>query len=217
MKTANQTNLTDFDSWSTNLSYDTLYVDCGPRQFSIHVLGGGSIHLVDVTNAAKRGKKCTVVRVDVPWETRQETNAQCVFFNSIRLHNWNIERLFDAIVADPSGHGASIDQKDAIRTYSPYSKPLPLKATPKKWTVELAIRALMNGQFEGLRCNGVYTDDYAYDAASNFNRGEIQNAEAFAARVMSCPSGWRVWPNSDGSILHLNCHSFDSNEFKPRI
>lgn len=100
----------------------------------------------------------------------------------------------------------------AIRIFSPFAQVNPLPHAPKKWTVAHVVRALMAGQFRKLKCNGVYTDDYAFDAGADFQRGEIKNAVAFARRIMESPSGW--WASAgDGGIVSICCHHFDSNEF----
>lgn len=102
-------------------------------------------------------------------------------------------------------------ERKAIRVFSPFAKVKPLPAKPAKWTVAHVVRALMAGQFSSLKCNGVYSDDYAYDAAVNFHQGEIKNAVAFARRIMENPSGW--WAHEDSDSVSICCHHFDSNEF----
>lgn len=103
-------------------------------------------------------------------------------------------------------------ENQAIRVWSPFAKVKPLPQAPKKWTIPHVIRALMAGQFTYLKCNGVYTDDYAFDAAVNFQAGKIKNAVAFARRIMESPSGW--WTSERDGIVSICCHHFDSNEFK---
>ena len=46
----------------------------------------------------------------------------------------------------------------------------PLTSEPKKWTLPHVARAIINGQFTGLKSDGTYTDDYAFDAAVNFQQ-----------------------------------------------
>ena len=103
-------------------------------------------------------------------------------------------------------------ENQAIRIWSPFASVKPLPAAPKKWTVAHVVRALMAGQAVNLKCNGVYSDDYAYDAAVNFHQGPIKNAVAFARRIMESPSGW--WAMERGGWISICCHSFDSNEFQ---
>jgi hypothetical protein len=85
-----------------------------------------------------------------------------------------------------------------------------------KWTLRHAIRALVNGQFEWLKCTGYYTDDYAWDMAMNYRQGEIPDAVSFAADVLESPSGWWV-SGREENVVYMCCHSFDNNEFKFKV
>ena len=102
--------------------------------------------------------------------------------------------------------------RQAIRVWSPFATLNPLPCAPKKWTVAHVVRALMAGQYQSLKCNGVYTDDYAFDAGVNYQQGEIKNGVAFARRIMESPSGW--WASERDGVVSICCHHFDSNEFK---
>jgi hypothetical protein len=87
-----------------------------------------------------------------------------------------------------------------------------LKAAPAKWTLPHVYKALMNGQFSALRCTGKYSDDYAYDNAINFGKGDFsERAADFVRRIMEAPSGWRTYAN--GAVVSVCCHSFDCNDF----
>ena len=104
----------------------------------------------------------------------------------------------------------------SIRVWSPFATVKPLPEPPKKWTVAHVVRALLSGQFSHLQCHGVYSDDYAYDNAVNFHRGDFSDhAIAFARRILESPSGW--WASERGEAaghVSICCHSFDSNSFK---
>lgn len=104
------------------------------------------------------------------------------------------------------------ESRRAARVWSPFARVNPLPAQPAKWTIPHVVRALLCGQFTNLKCNGVYSDDYAYDAAVNFHQGEIKNATAFARRIMESPSGW--WASESNGEVSICCHSFDSNSFR---
>ena len=110
-------------------------------------------------------------------------------------------------------------ERSSIRVWSPFATVKPLPEPPKKWTVAHVVRALLCGQFSNLKCEGVYTDDYAYDAAVNFHIGEFGSrpgaAVAFARRILESPSGW--WASVRGEAaghVSICCHHFDSNSFK---
>lgn len=100
------------------------------------------------------------------------------------------------------------------RTFSPFAleRLKPLKEVPRKWNLTYAKRALANGQFTNLRCNGRYSDDYAYDAAVDFHKGPIA-AMPMLEDLVTSPSGW--WSSYDEKTKSVNvcCHSFDSNSF----
>jgi hypothetical protein len=62
-------------------------------------------------------------------------------------------------------------------------------------------------------CNGVYSDDYAFDAAMNYRRGELSEEAVLemADLIERSPSGWwcSAWQTED-KTLRLGCHSFKS-------
>jgi hypothetical protein len=111
-----------------------------------------------------------------------------------------------------------MSEHEGIRTFSPFvvNRFKPLTEVPKKWTMAHCKRALANGQFLKLRCNGVYSDDYAFDDAVNYRRGPVDSL-VMLEKVVSSPSGWRTSLDSTGNVFHLNCHTFDSNSAVLRI
>jgi len=82
---------------------------------------------------------------------------------------------------------------------------------PKKWTLTDVVRALTCGQADDVRCDGKYTDDYAWDNAENFGKGPT-SALHLARRIAERPSGWRVYAKDNGRIS-VGCHHFDYNSF----
>ena len=46
------------------------------------------------------------------------------------------------------------------------------------------VRVLVNGQYENLRKNSYYTDDYAWDNACNFREGLIKNVIEFTRKII---------------------------------
>ena len=74
------------------------------------------------------------------------------------------------------------------------------------------LKILRSGKVR-VTCKGSYTDDYKYDADTNFGRGVLSDdAVARLARdIERSPSGW--WCSAyqrDEGELHLGCHSFKS-------
>ena len=103
------------------------------------------------------------------------------------------------------------------RTFSPFAldRIKPLRAIPDKWTMRHVYAAIINNQFSTLKCDGVYSDDYAFDDAANYHKGEIAHPLAFIRRIIEHPSGWHCFVSS--GWVHVGCHSFDNNSFLPAI
>lgn len=114
---------------------------------------------------------------------------------------------FESIEAD--GIRIHRDSRNALRVFNPnhLDRFKPLKELPKKWSIAHAVRALVNGQASAYR-DYRYTDDYAYDAAYDYAKGEV-DALKFAKDLIEEPSGWRAYSNSNGYV-NVCCHSFES-------
>ena len=163
--------------------------------------------LEDITNAGKPGKECYTYRLNGDMNALRvlyEQNFDDVFFE-IATNNLKNVTVY-------KGKKRAIDVFNPITIKETYK---PLKEAPKKWTLTHAIRAIVNFQFEDLKCNGVYTDDYAWDNAVNFQRKQIENTAPFLQKIIESKSGWRVY-DYDNEI-HINCHTFDMNSFKFKI
>ncbi|SHJ62887.1 hypothetical protein SAMN02745165_02810 [Malonomonas rubra DSM 5091] len=178
----------------------------------------GQVRITDLSEAMKSGRQCRSYSLNdteecgaLNWLSSRSFDWPLIFAGLGALPWADRFREFDAIEVE----GAKVYMEDvkAIRVYSPFNLAVikPLKEEPKKWTLRHVLRALLNGQFKELRCDGQYSDDYAGDAARNFGRGEIANARAFARRIMESPSGW--WTHSGENSVSVCCHHFDSNSF----
>lgn len=77
------------------------------------------------------------------------------------------------------------------------------------------LKILRSGRID-LRCSGRYTDDYAWDAQTNFGRGaQDQDAtDQLAREIKACSAGWYA-RLSDGA-LRLQCHTFLGYDGHPR-
>lgn len=51
------------------------------------------------------------------------------------------------------------------------------------------------------------TDDYAWDNADNFGRGDY-SALTLAERLVESPSGWRAYVSATGKLT-VACHHFE--------
>lgn len=186
----------------------TFYFKIGNYYYSLHQYApdyNGDLNycLIDLTNAGKAGKDCAEYRISgniKDFKQVFECNFDDVFYeiatNSIdglKVNKW-------------IGKGVNFFNPMTIKeNYKP------LKEEPKKWTVKHALRAIVNHQYENLKCDGYYTDDYAYDNAVNFGIKEIKNTMLFLKKVIENKSGWHVY-TYDNKVC-LNCYSFDTNSF----
>ena len=172
--------------------------------------GADSIRVTDLTHALATGKECRYVSI-------RNWQDSCGAVNHVR---GRYREQLDEHTADSKDGTLEIytGTEAGRRTFSPFAldRIKPLKAKPRKWTIPHVIRALINGQYEELKCNGVYTDDYAYDAAVNCRRGTISNALEFCRGIIKSPGGWWAMAQEGGRVS-ICCHSFDSNEFKAVI
>lgn len=97
------------------------------------------------------------------------------------------------------------DERASWNLYSPlHPERLPrLNSIPKRWTARHAARALSHQQYEpgSLRCDGQMTDDYAYDAAYDFQRGPLRNPGALIQDLVERARSWSC--SSDGPLIQL--------------
>ena len=111
-------------------------------------------------------------------------------------------------VRDVDGLTFTTGSQPSNRTFSPFTsvKPVKLGERLNAATVAKAIRA---GQIAAGRTEGRYTDDYAFDAATDFGRGTI-DIQAFAQDIYENPRGWRFWWRDDmRREIVAACHTFD--------
>lgn len=206
---------------------DTVFIE--NDQLKVHMYNGTMI-ITDISNALKTGKDC--VKYSIKNEVWGDNEG---LYRFIHEYGYDFKQIFEdlenvSFVAYEKWDG--YEEKDfkgmkvykstekAIRVFSPFNLKYlkPLKETPKKWTVRHAVRLVVNGQYENLKCNGVYTDDYAYDAAVNYRQGEIKNGLAWIKGIIESPSGWWVSDRcGNDTELSICCHSFDSNSLVPKI
>ena len=219
------------DTWHENQTEREFFVE--DLKLKVHFYNG-SLNIMDITNALKTGKICE--RYSFNWQAYDSIKG----IRLMEAFNWDVKKLFDFAqslrwergrygieehyfsLMEESDITIYKSEEKSIRVFSPFAlnEVKPLKEIPKKWTVRHATRAILNHQYEWFKCNGVYTDDYAFDAAYNYQEGEIGDNMAFAERLIERPSGW--WAGDHNSkngdvIVSICCHTFDLNEFKFKI
>jgi hypothetical protein len=190
----------------------------------------GTIRIWELENAMKPGKKCREVAALIEWGMGDEIKRNSVL-NVLSCYEAKLGQLFADLyaIASPSSREAGLlefggqdcqvyrSERDSIRTYSPFAKLKPLAEEPKKWTVTHVVKALLANQFEKLKCRGVYTDDYAYDAEINCGKGRTLDPLKMIKELVEEPSGWWATKMAEGNgeeLVHISCYHFDNNSFK---
>lgn len=202
-----------FDDFYNSIGKD-IYFQMGEYMYRLHqwALGYGetmNYTLTDITNAGLAGKECYSYRISSSLKDIAplfEHNFDDVFYE-IATNSFENVTVYKSVMK-------AIDVFNPITIKQTYK---PLKEEPNKWTVKHALRAIVHHQFENLKCDGYYTDDYAYDNAVNFGIKEIKYTADFLKKIIEHKSGWRVYKDSDNNRIHLNCYHFDTNSFKFKL
>jgi len=207
-------NRENFYDWAN--SYEDIFVKRSQLKFHQY---RDNISITKVSNAMERGAVCTGYSIRLV-----DRFGNTSITNAIQADLDALVSLFDSLDFQKNFRGYLEDQQieiagikfsvskhlsEGIRIYSPFNVPKlkPLPEKPKKWTLSHLYRALANGQINGIKCTGHYTDDYAYDAAVNCEIGLSASSEALLIDILESPSGWRVYETNDNNI-EIHCHSF---------
>lgn len=117
------------------------------------------IEVTDLSNAQKRGATCTIKSGAILEHLNDEIIIKA-------LKNGDIE----SIVKD-----YRTDERKASTVYTP--KELHTldnwKKAPKNWNFTSIVKAYYNNKIKSVYRKGRYTDDYAFDAATNFGKGTM--------------------------------------------
>ena len=187
------------------------------RLYRVSIWGGESFRIIDVTDAGKRGAVCPELTVDSDHQA-----PETAYWNDLLVEH--TPRLLETTTKQEipkelkktyfSFYLGQVEAKRLLPLDLSIIKPL--KTEPKKWTLPHVVRALVNGQFKELYKNSRYTDDYAWDSATNYGEGPISDVIDFVERIVRNPGGWWVRKGCNG-VVSICCHSFDNNEFTPVI
>lgn len=173
------------------------------------------LYITDLSNALKAGKTCiTYSLADIDYNN---DSFHCTFFNWLTAQGLEFEQFAKNLLAgsyntDNTGLKITIREQKGVNTFSPFVEVKAIKQ-PEKWTLPHVWKAILSGQIKQGICDGVYTDDYAFDAACNFQEGSI-SVIGLAKKLIESPSGWWVSARGEenGVIkLSVNCHHFDNN------
>lgn len=197
-----------FDFWD---QYDDLYfsdslISARPYRYSLVI--------IDLANAMKNGKTCTRWLFSVsPWHM---DTSKLSFTAYIMMAAPECDTLAELVawlragkpLQEVDGLTVSVGGQPGNRTFSPFAPIKPVKLGDRLSAATIA-KAICAGQIVAGRTDGRYTDDYAFDAATDFGRGEI-DVQAFAQDIYENPRGWRFWWHDDTRReIVAACHTFD--------
>lgn len=185
--------------------YGTFYV----RDLNVsYSISRCSFKVVDLSNAGKRGKTC---KEWVMW-SHVEFNLFDIVSRFENLEDFIMKLMVNGNMFNIVEFEVR-DYKKAITVFNPMDLSAYKRLTekPKKWTIAQVVRAIINGQYDELKCTGVYSDDYAYDSSVDYRRGDLDPI-AFAERLVAGSDGWKAWDSSD--YVCINCYNFDNNKMK---
>lgn len=196
------------DFWD---QYDDLYfsdslISARPYRYSLVI--------IDLANAMKNGKTCTRWLFSVsPWHMDTSKLSFTAYIKMAAPECDTLAELVDWLRAgkplqEVDGLTVSVGGQPGNRTFSPFAPIKPVKLGDRLSAATIA-KAICAGQIVAGRTDGRYTDDYAFDAATNFGRGEI-DVQAFAKDIYEDPCGWRFWWHDDTRReIVAACHTFD--------
>lgn len=179
------------------------------------------VEIVDLANAAKVGKSCTVWTVEQKHDPRESFLDMPEMFAAVcdsSEISEIVEKLRRGDFSETSADGnitVYSRERKGVDTFSPFAKVNPVKV-PSKWTMSHVWKAIYSGQIVAAHRDYRYTDDYAYDAAYNFGERDLSGddlADLAEDIIEGGYSGWSVRCNgideNGNYIINLALHSFE--------
>lgn len=193
--------------------YEAQHLEHQGRIYKVSIWQNRAFVITDLTNAGKRGTKCNELSINADYDA-----PDCAIWNDLLTdHTTKLLEATTSQILPPElekpylkFYFRDVESKRLLAV--DLSTIRPLTEEPTKWTLAHVLRAIVNGQYEGLKCNYRHLDDNCHD----YGKGEIKNPIEFIKGIVEAPSGWWVRKNDNGSVSVV-CHSFDSNEFMPII
>ena len=173
------------------------------------------IQIMDLENAQRRGKSCTKYSLSISGSGEKDLISELYkrgINNAAEL--WKAIKEGDKRLEDITLY--TYDNR-GIDVFSPFIEVKPLKSMPDKWTRANFIQALYSGQIYNGEVSYRYTDDFALDAAYNFNTGCQLNLAKTAQDVIenwyntSSISGSALDDDKTKAVLHYSKHSNSSD------
>lgn len=176
-----------------------------------------SIEVTDLTNATKAGKTCKIYTVCGNYMSVFDL-ANAAFGSTAIRDIVELFKLYNDSCANwnNADYEFSVREVKGVNVFSPFAAVKPIK-TPAKWTIAHVWKAILAGQIIEACRDYRYTDDYAYDAATDFGAMTYDNDGCLnlAAEIMEDGySGWYVScdgkPDNNGNyIVNVGLHSFE--------
>lgn len=173
-----------------------------------------SLVIIDLANAMQNGKTCARWFFSVsPWKMAADRLCMTEY---VEMAAPECDTLADLVawlragkpLLDVDGLTVDVGAQASNRTFSPFAPVRPVKLGERLNAATIA-KAIRAGQIVTGRTEGRYTDDYAFDAATDFGRGEI-DVQAFAQDIYEHPNGWRFWWRDESRReITAACHTFD--------
>jgi len=142
------------------------------QNISFRSLGGGdALYITELENAGKNGKSCAEYSIYLRNRNTSDS-ITCHLMNACNIQT--VAQLYEAIKSGKDlGFEVYVDKREqkGVETFSPFAETKPLKKIPDRWNKRNFANAMLSGQIYAGRVDQVLTDDYLYDAATNFREG----------------------------------------------
>ena len=171
------------------------------------------IVFIDLTNAMRNGKVCRCTTMNI---SKMGERSAMMVLNGF-IDDLPIERFFDNIRAG-FYDGKRFEYANFTLEFRAGTRKSNRVFTPfgafKKVNLDKicrlneVVKAILAGQIGEIICEGIYTDDYAYDAMINYNKGNNTDVISMAKELCEERSGWHIIEKNSKSIL-IACHSFN--------
>lgn len=188
--------------------YKPIYIKNTNKNLQIY---DNSIYITDLENALKAGKQCKVTKI-IFNHTNRIMEYLSKFFNDNNITFSDLDSISNFKETDY--YSIVTTELPSIQTFSPFVvfKPVKLPDNPKKINLSHVYKMLINKQIKKSVKDMSLTDDYAYDAACNFKKGNILNNLELAKDIIEHKSGYWLNVNEfESGKIGLNCHHFDYN------
>lgn len=114
---------------------------------------------------------------------------------------------FDAYKRDTSNKDeAKMNPYVMVKNVKPYAKGLPTEEEAKnaKLRKDDVVKMVINGQIGSIVVGYKYTDDYAYDAATNGSKGNVLDPIDFLEQYIRSSKPYVYWQSKNGNVI-INC------------